>query len=173
MSNHVFLRSAAFLVGLCCIAGFSQRVHAQCGQFGTGDCFTPKNQPFCDSAGCCELTCMTFPSCCEVEWDDTCASFASLNCSQLSNECAADLNGDFNVDGADLGLLLGAWDTGDDAPDLDGDGFVGGGDLGLLLGAWGPWRFVLSSMKSESVSPARIHRSTSSLPALPAFHWEK
>jgi predicted outer membrane repeat protein len=51
----------------------------------------------------------------------------------------ADLNGDGAVDGADLGLLLGAW-----GPclkscclaDLNGDGFVDGADLGLLLGAW-------------------------------------
>lgn len=47
-----------------------------------------------------------------------------------------DLNGDGVVDGADLGLLLGAWDTADDAADLNDDGVVDGADLGLLLGAW-------------------------------------
>lgn len=48
-----------------------------------------------------------------------------------------DLNGDGLVNGADLGLLLGAWGgcTGCVA-DLDGNGIVDGGDLGLLLGAW-------------------------------------
>jgi choice-of-anchor C domain-containing protein len=51
-----------------------------------------------------------------------------------------DLNCDQLVDGADLGLLLGAW--GDCAncisciADLNGDCEVDGGDLGLLLGAW-------------------------------------
>jgi hypothetical protein len=47
-----------------------------------------------------------------------------------------DLNGDGNVDGADLGLLLGAWDSSDAAADLNGDGIVDGADLGILLGAW-------------------------------------
>jgi len=53
----------------------------------------------------------------------------------------ADLNGDEAVDGADLGLMLGAWGA---CPaleqpcpaDLDFDGAVTGADLGLLLGQW-------------------------------------
>ena len=48
-----------------------------------------------------------------------------------------DLNGDGLVDGADLGLLLGAWgSTTNAAADLNGDGIVDGADLGLLLGDW-------------------------------------
>ena len=55
---------------------------------------------------------------------------------------AADLNGDCVVNGADLGLLLGAWGL---CPkpcppscpaDLNGDCEVFGADLGLLLGQW-------------------------------------
>lgn len=48
-----------------------------------------------------------------------------------------DFNGDGLVNGADLGLLLGAWGrcTGC-VEDMNGDGFVTGADLGLLLGAW-------------------------------------
>jgi hypothetical protein len=49
----------------------------------------------------------------------------------------ADLNADSVIDGADLGLLLGVWGTGDAAADLTGDGVVDGADLGVLLGAWG------------------------------------
>jgi hypothetical protein len=49
----------------------------------------------------------------------------------------ADLNGDGAVDGADLGLLLGAWGTPGPAADLNESGTVDGADLGLLLGAWG------------------------------------
>ncbi|HMN95719.1 MAG TPA: hypothetical protein PKC43_05650 [Phycisphaerales bacterium] len=46
-----------------------------------------------------------------------------------------DLDGNGIVDGADLGLLLGAW--GDRGPaDLDGNGVVDGADLGILLGNW-------------------------------------
>ena len=52
--------------------------------------------------------------------------------------CSGDLNGDTIVDGADLGLLLGAWGNGPGPADLNGDGNVDGADLGLLLGAWGP-----------------------------------
>jgi hypothetical protein len=47
----------------------------------------------------------------------------------------SDLNDDGVVDGADLGILLGAWGTG--AGDINGDGTTDGADLGVLLGAWG------------------------------------
>ncbi len=54
-----------------------------------------------------------------------------------------DINGDGDVNGADLGLLLSAWGAcGDCSPgscpaDLNGDCTVDGADLGLLLGNWG------------------------------------
>ncbi|MFO0872366.1 MAG: hypothetical protein U0575_00155 [Phycisphaerales bacterium] len=51
-----------------------------------------------------------------------CASPADLDCNGV-------------VDGADLGLMLGAWGT--DIADLNGDGTTDGADLGVLLGAWG------------------------------------
>ena len=52
--------------------------------------------------------------------------------------CPADLSHDGKVDGADLGILLVAWDVeGPSEADLDGSGTVDGADLGLLLGAWG------------------------------------
>ena len=54
--------------------------------------------------------------------------------------CFADFNCDGQVDGADLGLLLGSWGGGAGATDLSGDGLVDGADLGLLLGAWGTCR---------------------------------
>lgn len=59
-----------------------------------------------------------------------------------SPECAAaDVNCDGSVDGADLGVLLGAWGDCDERrecpADLNGDGAVDGADLGVLLGAWG------------------------------------
>jgi hypothetical protein len=50
--------------------------------------------------------------------------------------CPADLDDSGEVDGADLGLLLGAWGS-SGAADIDGSGEVDGADLGLLLGAWG------------------------------------
>ena len=52
----------------------------------------------------------------------------------------ADIYRDFNVNGADLGILLSQW--GPNTPltesDLNKDGFVNGADLGLLLAFWGP-----------------------------------
>ncbi|MFO0874525.1 MAG: hypothetical protein U0575_11220 [Phycisphaerales bacterium] len=51
--------------------------------------------------------------------------------------CVTDLNVDGKTDGADLGLLLGAWGGAGDA-DFDGSGAVDGADLGVLLAAWGP-----------------------------------
>ena len=51
--------------------------------------------------------------------------------------CAGDLDGDGEVGGGDLGLLLAVWETNDPNADLDGDGTVSGGDLGLLLSGWG------------------------------------
>jgi len=54
-------------------------------------------------------------------------------------ECAADVFGDLNGDGAvnaaDLAVLLGQWGAAGSA-DLNGDGIVDAADLAALLGAW-------------------------------------
>jgi hypothetical protein len=59
------------------------------------------------------------------------------NYTVFAPSCVGDANADSVVDGADLGMLLGAW--GGIAPglDLNFDGVIDGADLGLLLGAWG------------------------------------
>jgi subtilisin family serine protease len=49
-----------------------------------------------------------------------------------------DLTFDDKINGADLGLLLAAWNTTNAAADLDHNGTVGGEDLGILLAAWNP-----------------------------------
>jgi hypothetical protein len=54
--------------------------------------------------------------------------------------CTADFNFDGQVDGADLGALLGTWGQANVPADLNGDDTVDGGDLGMLLGLWGPCR---------------------------------
>jgi hypothetical protein len=51
-----------------------------------------------------------------------------------------DLNGDENVDGADLGIMLSDWGVvplGGCLADLNGDGLVDGADLGIMLSQWG------------------------------------
>ncbi|MFG0275305.1 MAG: hypothetical protein ACF8QF_09625, partial [Phycisphaerales bacterium] len=47
-----------------------------------------------------------------------------------------DLNVDGVVDGADIGILLGAWGTSYAPADFSTDGTIDGADLGILLGAW-------------------------------------
>jgi hypothetical protein len=64
-------------------------------------------------------------------------SFAVL----LASGCVApvsnpsDLNGDGRVNGADLGILLGGWNSAGPT-DLNRDGTTNGADLGILLGSW-------------------------------------
>ncbi|MFO0873026.1 MAG: S8 family serine peptidase [Phycisphaerales bacterium] len=67
---------------------------------------------------------------------------ASAVAALLASIVPGDLNEDGVVDGADMGLLLGAWgpcpacDTAPCAADLDGSCTVDGADLGLLIGNW-------------------------------------
>jgi len=61
----------------------------------------------------------------------------ATTCEGGPQPCIGDLNADGVVNGADLGLLLGAWGTANPVADINGDGTVNGADLGLLLGAWG------------------------------------
>lgn len=49
---------------------------------------------------------------------------------------SADVDNDGFVNGADLGLLLGNWDTDACESDINGDGTTDGADLGLLLAGW-------------------------------------
>jgi hypothetical protein len=70
-----------------------------------------------------------------VAFTNTCGTGTSNAAPITINTCIGDLNGDRKVDGADVGLLLGAWGT--SQYDRDGDGVVNGQDLGLLLGSWG------------------------------------
>ena len=53
--------------------------------------------------------------------------------------CVGDLNGDQQVDAADLGIAIAAWATkGESAADLNGDLLVDAADLGFLIASWGP-----------------------------------
>jgi len=54
-----------------------------------------------------------------------------------TNPCPGDIDGNGQVDGSDLGQLLGSWGL-PGVTDLNGDGTTDGADLGTLLGAWGP-----------------------------------
>ena len=54
--------------------------------------------------------------------------------------CTGDFNGDGNVDGSDMGLLLSQWGpcSGECPGDLNNDGIVDGADFGQFLALWGP-----------------------------------
>lgn len=53
--------------------------------------------------------------------------------------CPADINGDSNVDVADLLAVISNWGGGAGNPaDVDGSGVVDVGDLLIIIGAWGP-----------------------------------
>jgi hypothetical protein len=49
-----------------------------------------------------------------------------------------DLNGDELVNGNDLAILLGSWNTTNEVADIDGSGIVNGADLARLLSNWTP-----------------------------------
>lgn len=76
-----------------------------------------------------DLADMGFP-----EWHWVQVLVGKMDCEPTA--CPADFNGDGEVTGADMGLLLSAWMT--DAADLNHDGTTDGADMGLLLAAWGP-----------------------------------
>lgn len=50
---------------------------------------------------------------------------------------ASDINGDFTIDTADIGILVGQFGTAGPAADINGDGIVDTADLGLLLNGFG------------------------------------
>ena len=54
--------------------------------------------------------------------------------------CAADLDGNGTINGADLALLLNSWGAGGARGDIDCSGSVDGADLAVLLNGWGACR---------------------------------
>ncbi len=98
---------------------------------------SPSGSPGCSNPVCCEVVCMNSSHCCDIEWDAICATLAQQLCGGgcTGLACQGDLNGNGHVDGGDLAILLGAWQT--PLADIDGDGTTGGADLAVLLGGWG------------------------------------
>ncbi|MBL9149130.1 MAG: hypothetical protein JNM94_10600 [Phycisphaerae bacterium] len=68
------------------------------------------------------------------------ASAAATVAAAGACDCPTDLNADGVTNGADMGILLGAWGTpgGASGADINDDGTVDGADLSTVLGAWGP-----------------------------------
>ncbi len=51
-----------------------------CGGLGTGSCFDPHDNPYCDDGDCCALICSTRPLCCVLDWDEDCAEAGQDQC---------------------------------------------------------------------------------------------
>jgi poly(3-hydroxybutyrate) depolymerase len=71
-------------------------------------------------------------------WLSVAAAAVTVACltSNAQGQCAGDRNGDHQVNGMDLAVLLTQWGTNGTA-DIDNSGVVNGTDLALLLGQWG------------------------------------
>lgn len=115
---------------LCSVCGGS------CGADDSEDCCEANGTPGCGQASCCVSVCQIISACCFFEWDEFCAEFAGLLCSETC--CAADFNGDGQVRVPDLIHLLGSWGmcVGCQA-DFNSDGVVNVPDLLVLLDKWG------------------------------------
>lgn len=84
--------------------------------------------------------------------------------------CGTDLNGDGQIDGGDLGIVLQDWDCTEPASDsltcpgdVDFSGFVDGDDLGQVLAAWGACSLrpecipeSLGELQNESISQSAM-----------------
>ncbi|MFO0963338.1 MAG: hypothetical protein U0625_10610 [Phycisphaerales bacterium] len=106
-----------------------------CGLPESGDALAAHFNPFAADACCCAFVCASDAYCCQAHWDAFCATAAAACAANCAPPCPGDLNGDGIVNGADIGMLLGAWGT--STNDLTGDGIVNGADIGVLLGGWG------------------------------------
>ncbi|MDA0802976.1 MAG: hypothetical protein O2819_04375 [Planctomycetota bacterium] len=78
-----------------------------------------------------------------LDRDEVDAGSDPADADSVPQPCAADINGDGLINGADLAYVLGDWGAcsggaGTCPGDIDGDGTVAGPDLALMLAAWGP-----------------------------------
>lgn len=82
---------------------------------------------------------------------------------RIAGRCPGDLNGDGAVDGADIGLIVGAWGPCPDGAacpgDITLDGMVGGDDLGALLGAWGGCPLFAPAPYTVGCTGELLHKS--------------
>jgi hypothetical protein len=109
-----------------------------CYETDGGDCTAEE----CEGGGgdptgacCVDATCSIATEVdCAGEWQG-----ANTTCDTDTCEvaCVGDFNGDGDIGGGDLTILLAAWGTADANVDLNGDGIISGGDLTILLAAWG------------------------------------
>jgi formylglycine-generating enzyme required for sulfatase activity len=104
------------------------------------------------------------------------AAFVALAClaSARGQSCGADLNGDGQVNGTDLSVILAGWGPCVSGPDcngdINGDGSVNGTDLTALLAGWGEcvtetpaWATVIDAQPDpQVVRDAKLRAAISS-----------
>jgi len=131
-----------------------------CGDAAAGSPFEANGTPGCDDAECCFGVCSVDDTCCDVEWDEACATLAFEICGTCGGADVGSCNESNDTPGcADAAccsavclddpycceviwdtVCAGAANTICGSPcigDLNGDGGVDGGDLASLLGGWG------------------------------------
>jgi len=84
-------------------------------------------------------------------------------------QCAADIDGNAQVNGTDLTILLSAWGTngqGTFDSDLNDDGIVGGSDLTIVLSGWGAcgpivpaWATLIEAQPDPAIIPSATLRA--------------
>ncbi|MSR18953.1 MAG: hypothetical protein EXS00_07300 [Phycisphaerales bacterium] len=96
----------------------------------------------CFPNGACLVLTQSQANSAGASWQGAGSTCADSNGNGIADACElgdpADLNGDGHVNGADIGMLLGAWGAAGGAADLDGSGTVAGGDLAVMLSHWAP-----------------------------------
>lgn len=68
-----------------------------CGQLVSGSCYASHFWPGCSDGNCCVLVCDADPSCCDTEWDETCAGSARTLCESSIPDC-----GDVGLNGCNV-----------------------------------------------------------------------
>ncbi len=65
-----------------------------CGDPGAGSCFVAHPLPGCSGTACCGVVCQVDPFCCQVTWDDACASMAEQACDPIPSVCGDPVAGE-------------------------------------------------------------------------------
>ena len=68
-----------------------------CGNPKAGSCYQVHTTPGCADAACCNTICVIDVTCCEVNWDATCADAAELQCFTPANPPAVTIS-EFRID---------------------------------------------------------------------------
>ena len=87
--------SCAFLAGSLCSTG-----GGECGDPDSGPCDQPGSTPACEDEECCEVVCVSDPTCCEVVWDFVCAALGETLC---GGTCVVVLDGNDQVEAEGCG----------------------------------------------------------------------